>query len=384
MRPPTIFLHIGTEKTGTSTVQVLFRRNRAKAPALGLYYPETPLLAGGSVHLGLVYYAAGAGDRLPLFHGVDPRFEAGSETFKRDFVASLADEITASGCPRVLLSCEFLSSSLRTQASVDRLIAALREITDDIRVIIYLRPQYELVVSAYQTSVKGGRATACRAPQARDPFFNYDILLNLWENSLGADRIIVRLFNRAEFKDGAFLEDFFDVLSMKFPPWAANHKVLNTRLSAEAVAFLRIVNAATLTSRDRWRAERLPHALDALALALERFPDAGGLPVAADTLCQTDEMFAESNKAVASRYFPQRTVPLFAPYKRPEGTGEPTCLTPERAVEIALYLWKTRTETLAETRAELRRLRDIVTRAAPKGPATALAKVAATETRPST
>jgi hypothetical protein len=261
-------------------------------------------------------------------------------------------------------------------------IATLRVISDDIRVVIYLRPQYELLPSAYSTGVKGGRTTVCRTPRAHDHFFNYDRLLSLWENALGdgaRERITVRLFNRREFKGGTFLADFFDVMGMPMPGWAATAKTLNPRLSAAALEFLRLVNLATETSPDNRKQERQAMDRHALVLALEHYPDDGGLVVAADMLRNTDQLFVESNKAVAARYFPQRAEPLFPPYKQPDGATDAAALTPEQSVEIALHLWQSRTDALAETRAELRRHRNVVARAGLKVPGKPHAKVAAAE-----
>jgi hypothetical protein len=262
------------------------------------------------------------------------------------------------------------------QASVDRAIDVLAAISDDIRVVIYFRPQYELFPSTYSTSVKGGNAEPARVPSPQDHFFNYDKMLGLWERAIGRDRIDVRLFVRSDFKGGNFIADFFSVMGMQVPGWASEPKLVNPRLSAAALEFLRIANGLNqaAASEDRF--------LDVgqLVVSLERIVGNNDPFVGDEILQAIDEAFQESNDLVAARYFPDRQGGLFARFVA-DGNATVSALTAEQAVTIGMQLWQIRTgridhlrselkrlrEEMPKLRAEMRRLRDEVKRLRPAG-----------------
>ena len=341
---PSIFVHIGTENTGTSTIQKVFKNRGKVSASAGLLYPSSPMRRGTHAHAGLVHFATTGTDCPPLFRGLHARFDADQN---RTLVARLSDEIATSGCGRVLLSSEHLSSALRTQASVDRVVDAMRLLSDDVRVIVYLRPQYELFPSSYSTRVKGGDTAPCRPPRAGDQFYDYDKMLTLWEKAVGQDRMIVRLFSDQEFRGGDFLTDFFDTLDMAKPGWLGTVKTVNTRLGPEALEFLRITNSARPIAANGSDGQPVLAQRHELMQALVNIGDRGGPLVPVDMLVATDALFRESNNRVAARYFPGRTGGLFPPFK-PPGTDALAGLSVERAVQIALHLWQSRTEKLTE------------------------------------
>jgi hypothetical protein len=349
---PSVFLHIGTEKTGTSTIQELFKRTRDAAKAAGLLYPALPLLGNTGSHFGLVHFAVDPSESRLKFADLHMRFPV---DFRSNFESRLAEEIAGSGCERILFSSEHLSSALHTQESVHRAIATMTKISDDVRVIVYLRPQYELFPSAYSTQVKGGRTTPCKLPNANNFFYDYDRMLALWENAIGRDRITVRLFSRREFKDGDFLADFFNTLGMTKPDWLGEVRTFNTRLGSEALEFLRVVNAVMSPSETVRPGDGRIVQRNEMIQALERFTGHGGTVVPVDMLIAIDAMYGKGNARVAARYFPERGGQLFPPFMPPNSPAEPIELSPKVAVEIALHLWTSRTETLVETRAQIRK-----------------------------
>jgi len=331
---PTLHVHIGTEKTGTTTLQSMANSNRPVLASHGLLYPLAP---GKQNHAGLAVYALKSGGRPGLRYTARLRGDDDVAAYRQSVMTRLREEIFDSGCPRVLLSNEHLSSRLRNTDAVLRLVEGLRTISDDIRVLIYLRPQYELVVSSYSTSVKSGRATPIRLERsAHEHYYNYDKILELWEKAVGIENIQVRRFLPREFVGGTLISDFFTALGMAVPAELEVPGPRNRSLDANTLEFLRIVN------------ENMPKFVDGdinearaeILAGLQRISSGAKFMVSGAALAEIDTTFATSNQAVAERYFPGGG-PLFSPFTAVDTVPSPP-LGVREAVEIGLALWSER------------------------------------------
>ena len=339
-----ITLHIGTEKTGTTAIQHCFASNRDALAAAGILYPVSP---GRGNHVGLTYFAAGEGDRPPSPHLIGIT-RADAPAYRATFMDRLRQEIVESGCGAVFFSSEHLSSRLRSAASTARLIDGLRELADEVRVLIYLRPQYELLPSSYSTTIKSGGTNVIRGPKTlKQHFYNYEKMLGVWEKSAGRANMIVRRFGRAYLKDGSLIADFFDAVGMDVPDGVVADRVLNPALDAYTVEFLRLANPLLPPAPvDGGERERLP-----FIKALEGISERNTPIIPADILREMDMIFRDCNKAVAERYFPELGGVLFPPFVEGADQAVPV-LTIEKAVEIAVRLWQIKADELKKIRAK--------------------------------
>ena len=330
----TLFLHIGTEKTGTTTLQTMFADNRDLLSRYGLLYPRVP----GSVnHVGAALYALDLEDRPDLRSAIGLQTAAELITYRDGFISSLSREAGSSGCQSLLISNEHLSSRLTQQVQIERLVQGLREVATDIRVVVYLRPQYELAPSWFSTSIKSGNTEPFSPPLGDgNYFYNYDKLLRNWEAVVSPANMTVRLFSKQEFIKSNLIDDFLFALGINRPDGLTIPSDKNRSLDAETLEFLRLANRQVPWFVDGEQNAYRP----ALLQAIEAISGSSGPVADAGTLSKIDIAFKESNRRVASRYFPERG-DLFAPFasNRPE-TSSGNMLTATRAVEIAIELWK--------------------------------------------
>jgi glycosyltransferase involved in cell wall biosynthesis len=125
-----ILLHIGTHKTGTTSIQRSLQAQAARLRQQGVWYPP----AGDAQHWRLAYDLR-AGNRRPL-------------------LAALA-EARQQGCDTLLLSSEaFLEQA---PFGLARELAFLRQEADEVNIILYLRRQDLYWESLYREAVKNGR-----------------------------------------------------------------------------------------------------------------------------------------------------------------------------------------------------------------------------------
>src|SRR5262249_27414617 len=142
----TLYLHIGTEKTGSTALQMVSGMNRGALIKHGIFYPLSP---GKRNHTKLTIFAADPPNALDLRRLTRLFADDAYQRFKADFPGQLQAEIASARCPRIYLSNEHLSSRLKTVEEVQRLAAVIRPLADDIKVVVYLRRQPELYLSTY-------------------------------------------------------------------------------------------------------------------------------------------------------------------------------------------------------------------------------------------
>jgi hypothetical protein len=102
-----ILLHIGTEKTGTSTLQMLMAANRDLLRAHGICYP---LLTGTVSHVGISVYALEPKRGKNLHAKMKLWTRAAVDEYREHFLERLGREIDESECDTIIFSNEHLSS----------------------------------------------------------------------------------------------------------------------------------------------------------------------------------------------------------------------------------------------------------------------------------
>jgi hypothetical protein len=218
-RLPRCILHIGMEKTGSTSLQRFLALNRDRLLDQRILVPRCLAPHADTLmlnHICLTTYALDSGnDGEPL------RAQSGCvgpDQVKAHRAATtmvLAREIAQDGnaCDTLLLTNEHCQSRLFLPEEIGRLRNFLLSFCDDVRVVLYIRPQHEVALSAYDTILKNGAIDVPILPpppdQVEDPavdqqmmrFFDYNTTLTRWESVFGADHIDVRLFPRDIISD---------------------------------------------------------------------------------------------------------------------------------------------------------------------------------------
>lgn len=325
-----IILHIGTEKTGSTTLQAFGNLNRKLLMSQGILYPQSP---GRTNHLGLSIYASTGATLRDLRQISGLAGEVDFLRFQSEFPELLRAEIEDSGCERVWLSNEHLSSRVRRPAEIARVSDLLKPLASEVRIVAYLRKQTELLVSAYSTSVRSGATKDITIPRSeRDYFYNFSLLLDRWSALWGAKSLVVRLFDRGQLKGGDIVADFLDVLGCS-PTEAFNMpNGLNKSLDAHALQFLLLFNRHVT----RLDGSGLNPDYGQIASVLESLSNGPRYVPPASIMRMVEDMFEASNRDVARRYFGMRSVNLFSPgrYADPD-SDQPLSLEKARVMGAA-------------------------------------------------
>jgi hypothetical protein len=200
------YIHIGTHKTGTTAIQRLLADNQAAFESAGIMLPHTgridPTLAAQH---NIAYY---------LTH--NPLYEPAHGTF-----VELGAEIEARQPDVICLSSEEFGSLAVNRGGMLRLFAGLNSVVEyEPRIIIYLRPQVDMIESLFAELVKHedpppfstfveNMLTNGRYDEAR---LVYTDVLDAFAERFGAHRLIVRPYI-ASSDPTALLRDFVSIVA---------------------------------------------------------------------------------------------------------------------------------------------------------------------------
>ena len=308
------WLHIGTEKTGSTSIQNFLAQNRTALLARAWLYPET---AGIRAHHSLVAYGldderlddtrrtAGVGDGFSL------------DAFRRQLIDSLNDEIAASAAATLVLSNERLATRLSRPTEIARLQALCGQLAQNTKIVVYIRNQADFLVSRYTNVIWEGGAGEFAFP-ARTALADYKLLLDRWTGAFGKENVVVRRFEPQDFRDGDLVDDFAGAIGLdakglhRFPP-------ANPSLDAESLAFLRSFN------------RRLPRALSArirplrgaIVRVLQRRRGGTKFVIPRAQAERIEAAYRDSNEQVSADYFGACFRPLFSPPLLVSETGDP-------------------------------------------------------------
>lgn len=183
-------LHIGTEKTGTTSFQRFCHLNRAELAAQGVLYPAR---LGGDNHRSVAMYGLSAAtpDEAIVARGI--RTEHEMDAFRRSVENTLDEQLKAAPADAVcLLSSEHLHSRLKTPDQIEHVHALLAPRFDRITVMVHLRPQVDVAVSLASTQSRVGGAVRRGFFDQMSPeglYYNYDKLVAAWEDVFGVDAV---------------------------------------------------------------------------------------------------------------------------------------------------------------------------------------------------
>lgn len=233
----TLYLHIGCEKTGTTSIQHFTYENRDAFEKSGIRVCQS-LGKKNNTKIGI--YAANEEKGLTQFLRPDTSLQA----FRDEAQTALYNEVQNTDCQAMLISCEWLHSQISTPEEFARLRTLLECVASDIQVIMYIRPQHKMAISHYATALKAGYSAPFRFPNTKAGlpyYYDFQAVYQNWCNFVGNGNVKLRVFQPAMLKDGDLLQDFGSLF-----PNADNLNfemdIENQSLNIQGVNLMRAVN----------------------------------------------------------------------------------------------------------------------------------------------
>lgn len=221
-----LYLHIGTGRTGTQSLQDFLKKNSEQLAMNGVFYP---LAEGKNHHNALALPVCGAKPPRYLMHRYGNDVEKNLQAFHTYF-DEIEEKIRKVDPETVILTSEFLGREFKPELG-QPLFDRLNALFDSISVVVYFRsPASYYLSAALQTLKASGILKHPTKQVARKILQSYD--------PLGAD-MIVREYKREALVNGDVCEDFISVVAPdlvgKLP---APSREQNQTLSAEVMSII--------------------------------------------------------------------------------------------------------------------------------------------------
>ena len=346
-------VHIGMEKTGTTSIQAFLRKNRTALIERGFLVPESlgALPPRTLVMLGIEPGTLVGDHRLA---GLSSPDEVSS--YLDDRMNEFTREIANTEPECVVLTNERLSVSLNSRERIERFRSWVEAIFDDATIVVYLRRQDEMLLAMYSTLVKVGHTNKFSVPVQRQggwDRYDYRAMLSLWASVFGENRLIVRVFEFPQLEAGDVVQDFCRQVGIEHAGLSMPAEK-NKSLTGEAIEFLRAFNqhvpyeasGPPVSGRPQW-SPGISELRKGLLPALEEATARGEPLVWQGSVRRSDFLarYADGNSEIASEYLGRADGRLFLS-EPTEGLGDGgprdevgSSLETQDAVAIAAALW---------------------------------------------
>ena len=299
-------LHIGTEKTGSSSIQAFLNQNRKTLLKDGILYPHTSIGGSQWEFVALTHpcpWTMDVGEALKI-EDAESR-----ETFKMLFLENLKRQAAQSPEGQTLLiSSEHFHSRLEEDA-IEALKSILDTFAESYEIVVYFRRQDQLAVSHFTTQIKSGYSGSGMNLQhhsVNDRYYNFDQLVTRWSNVFGSESIKAGLYKKLSKTENGMLNDFcnkcsIDISNKTLPKW------YNRSLSAAGLKFIQSVNQIYKNHEGILSADDRQSLINRLSEQNEgRF-----YPISKSEAETFYAKFIDSNESLRARLFPKESAPLF-------------------------------------------------------------------------
>lgn len=192
---PELVLHVGTHKTGTTSIQHFCNVHQGELQKFNIYWPKEKVRENPTQHsiLGRMLSEGRSNDVQAYF----------------DRVKISAAE---AGCERIFLSGERLSLLTANEIRALQDIAAM-----DMRVVVYFWNIYDYALSTINQLMELGkhRFDGKKIAQIFRKRFNYSSIIETWEQQLGTDNVAVYSYD--EHKKELIQHFFRNTFTLELP-----------------------------------------------------------------------------------------------------------------------------------------------------------------------
>ncbi|MCD8346947.1 MAG: hypothetical protein LUD16_03140 [Lachnospiraceae bacterium] len=259
----TLYLHIGTPKTGTSSIQAFLRKNRKLLSGHGYSFPLMPFTYSGvpiqrNGHFLMVISSSlekSSSENASSASSAPPRTNA---LWKEHYAEGLATLHHAfESCDNVILSEERLWNSIYydPMSFLEFLPKDAAEHHYCIKIVVYLRRQDLFLTSLWNQRVKATKSDETLPEYlenlaVRKPLYaDYEKTLQTLSDKFGTENIIVRRFEPASWVEHSITKDFLNAIGMDYSlPFQPPKHTVNPSLNGNALEIQRLINRCEFLS----------------------------------------------------------------------------------------------------------------------------------------
>lgn len=242
---PTLYLHIGTPKTGTTALQNFLPANEEVLEQHGICYPD----------FGFRYAGLGVHRNGHFLVTCNYKDEFGNRVLEKeeaDYQEGLRKlEEVGKRFPKIILSDEGIwKQSITDRENFwERLNKDLKRIGFDIKIVVYFRCQNLFVQSHWAQNIKeGGKYDFheyLESPVFTEYPLDYYEYMHMLASIFGKEALIIRVFEKKQFtgENHTIQEDFLNIFNLKMSDgFVVEQAVYNTSFEGDYLKIKEILN----------------------------------------------------------------------------------------------------------------------------------------------
>jgi len=210
-----IYLHIGSTKTGTTSIQDFMANNFHFFKKCGIKYPRFCGDTNHKVsnHIKLAGYACNPNKenivrKMLKLYDLDSSID-----FINRFRMAFEKNVNLDGYDYVF-SSEHCSALLTSEEEIKMLYDLLTCKGHNVKVIFYAREQVSYLLSSYSTQLKNGSTHDILYPNSEqiNDKYDYYAILQKWAKVFGNENIVARVFDKDELYQNDVVNDFLSII----------------------------------------------------------------------------------------------------------------------------------------------------------------------------
>ncbi len=299
-----LIVHIGTAKTGTTTIQKMLFDNNDILRSKGFHFLQC---ACPKNNRALPAYCINDGRNDDFFRKRKILSLDEKSRFRDELRSNLHKELSSlgDGIHTVIISSEQFTR-LKYDAEIRRFNDLVSPYFSDIRILCWLREQCEMATSLYSTAMISGATLdfndhlkQCHTNNTR---YNYYAMLNLWTAAFGVASIEVKVFSKHAFFKGNFICDYLMCISPDLIP-IINNNIRPENISINALGQRLLLTVNRLSQRHAYSWLKNNSLLRRIIVRIVKscFSGQGCTPSTVDYK-RTYDLFYQSNKMLSNKY----------------------------------------------------------------------------------
>ena len=297
----TLYVHIGTPKTATTSLQHFCNENESILEEQSYCYPIFPhKFKGVSITRNGSFLGWVSSSKK------DKRNKLEEEKFFRQGMDMVLENFRK--FDNVILSEEATWSAAFRRGKPyiwDKIKKEAEEHGYGVKIIVYLRRQDSLADSWWKQKIKVGRriySTSSWEEFVSDPSqleFDYYSAIKKIEAVFGKENVIIRRFGRQYFKNGSIYEDFMEALGVRYSSrFVISEGKRNNSLFGNSHEIKRVLNMLPLNKHDRLFFKHIVREISDEHTDLK-----GETMFSADEAREFMEQYREGNRKLMQEYF---------------------------------------------------------------------------------
>jgi len=336
-----IFIHIGSAKTATTSLQDFFFKNKnLLRNKYNIYYPYTP---GIKNHTNLALYASPktTQDLRQRKHILtDTEYAKFEQDFRKAFIKEIKPYLTKGYS--ILLSNEHLSTRIKTKEAIEKLLSLFQDFEIKPIIILYLRRQEQYLFSTYSTWIKSGGIKDFDSNAYKKERYNYLQLINLWKSGM-IQNMVVRPFESNQWKEKNIFTDFCHNINIpNDPTFIIPSKEKKKSLDRKQLKFLSLFNQHVPAFK-----KKMPNTLRGnLIQILETYSSSDKLKLTSEETKKIISFFEATNSKLGTEFGNGKNQSFFSTTTSQNESNKVPELTVEEAVKISAQLWSEQQKTI--------------------------------------